>query len=220
MSLFDCFRRKSLIASIPSLSLEEARKRSRLLLIDDSDEAFPLALLEEEGYTIKQWKSVKSYRELENGEYDIIILDIHGIVPEDPVNGGLAVLQHIKKYNPAQIVIAYSGKKYDIRQSAFFKLADDVLGKQSTVHECKQKIDDLLQSRFSVTHYWNALKDELLRREVGPKTIRKLEGEILGSIKSSTPVSETKIMDVLKASKEVVSISATIIGIILKLSTP
>lgn len=217
-SLLPRFRPTAAISSLPSINLEEARKRARILVIDDDPAAFPLSGMENEGYTVRHWSEVKSYQELESGEYDIIVLDIHGIAPDLPGNSGVAVLEHIKRYNPAQIVIAFSGKKYDIKQGAFFKLADDVMMKPAYLMECKQKIDDLLRSRFSVGHYWAALKFELEKRGVSHDRIKNLESEIVAAAKANKAPDEYTLEKTLKTTKEVVTIVSTIVGIILRIA--
>ncbi|MGB3087490.1 MAG: hypothetical protein WBC53_07175, partial [Phycisphaerae bacterium] len=78
---------------------------TRIVVIDDEKEAFPLDVLASQGYAIDHWGDVKDLQKLETGFYDIIILDIGGVGQElDADNEGLGVLRHIKKVNPSQIV--------------------------------------------------------------------------------------------------------------------
>jgi len=62
-----------------AIPIAEARKRARILVIDDEPDAFPVKLLESEGYNITYWESVESIRKLEEGEFDILVLDIGGV---------------------------------------------------------------------------------------------------------------------------------------------
>ena len=141
-----------------TLPLNEARKRARILVIDDDERAFPVKLLENEGYNVQYWPRVENIRRLEEGEFDIIILDIAGVsAPEMSRRDGFGVLEHLKNSNPAQIIVAYSGQSFDLSQQKFFQQADDFLAKPSDLLECKGKIDRLLQTKFTATHYWNTL---------------------------------------------------------------
>lgn len=170
------FKRKTLRNIPASITEDEARKRARILVIDDDKTAFPVELMKAEGYNIIWWENVHNLKELETGEYDLIVLDIHGITSsEQSTSGGIGILEHIKQHNPAQLVIAYSSKKYDFNQGAFWKLADDFLGKPSPLIECKQRIDTLLNSRFSISYYWGVLRDLLKKQDVSEKNIQKLE---------------------------------------------
>jgi DNA-binding response OmpR family regulator len=168
------------------LSFDEIRKRARILVIDDDEQAFPYKLLQKEGYNVEYWPKIDRLRDLESGEYDIIVLDIYGIASKEvSSNEGLGVLEHIKKVNPAQLVIAYSGQKYDLSQASFWKLADDYLGKPSSLIDCKEKIDELLKKYFTPMHYWDAISNFLTAKGVAPKNINNFESDIVKAVKKS-----------------------------------
>lgn len=215
LSLFASSR----IDSLPSLSFSEARKRARILVLDDDPDSFPIELLKTEGYNIHYWEKVRNLKDLEQGDFDLIVLDIHGIATGLAKRDGLDILEHIKKYNPAQIVIAYSAKKYDLNQGKFWRLTDDFLGKPATSLECKQKIDDLIQTRFSKEHYWTVLRSELQKVDVTEKAIRKLEKELVSAAKSGKTIETERISRILGVTKDIASIVGTIIGTIIKLAT-
>ena len=65
--------RKKKIADLSPISLAILRKRTRLLVIDDDQNSFPLELFRKEGYAIEQWEKVDNLTKLEEGYYDIII---------------------------------------------------------------------------------------------------------------------------------------------------
>ncbi|WP_009962647.1 response regulator [Verrucomicrobium spinosum] len=203
-------------------SFEEQRKRARILIIDDDPNAFPVELLQKEGYNLTHWFKVENYKPLESGEYDIVVLDIQGILPENKSNeDGIDLLRHIKTYNPAQIVIAYSGKKHDLNKSDFWKLADDYLGKPSSIMICKQKIDELLTSRFSIDYYWSVIKNLLQSQEVSEKDISKLETRMAKSLKKKKPLTKDDISETIKLSRESLAAVSLVVGLITRLySTP
>ena len=207
------FRSKR-INSFAKLSAEEARKKARILVIDDDKDAFPIDLFSNEGYNIAYWDSVKNLRSIEQGEYDIIILDIHGIT--EASKDGIGVLEHIKKYNPAQIVVAFSAKKYDLSKGVFWKLADDLIGKPSSGLECKQKIDALIEARFSAEHYWKTLDKILADAEIPQRQRAKLEKKIAKAADSGGNINSTDIEKALKTSGELIKISGVIANVILR----
>jgi hypothetical protein len=87
------------------LPFNEIRKRARILVINDDKEAFPYNLMQKEGYNVQYWQKVENLHDLENGEFDIIVLDIFGVATaEMSTNNGLGILEHLKKHNPAQLV--------------------------------------------------------------------------------------------------------------------
>jgi CheY-like chemotaxis protein len=200
-----------------TLPANESRKRARILVIDDDERAFPVKLLQNEGYNVQYWPNVQSLRALEEGEFDIIILDITGISsPELSKSEGLGVLEHLKKHNPGQIVVAYSGQSFDLSQQRFFRLADDFLTKPSDLVECKQRIDQLLQTRFTALHYWNALVDVLKKNEVPATKIKSFESLFVKKAQAGERISTEAIVNALKVTKEVAEPVLTLLGLILK----
>lgn len=200
-----------------NLPADEARKRARVLVIDDEADAFPVQLLQKEGYNIHYWPKVESVRSLEGGEFDIIFLDISGVSsPDVSKEDGLGVLEHLKKYNPGQIVVAYSGQSFDLSKQRFFQLADDFLGKPSDMLECKQKIDQLLQAKFTAMHYWNTLVAVLRNNEVPEKRIKEFESLFVKNAERKQLVSMEIVTNTLKISKEVAQIIATLMGVVFK----
>jgi hypothetical protein len=73
------FGKKMTIGDLPAPSFQELKKRTKILVIDDDENSFPFELLRREGYSIEHWPRVESLSPLEDGHYDIIILDIQGV---------------------------------------------------------------------------------------------------------------------------------------------
>lgn len=136
----------------PRLTRDEIIKRARILVIDDGD--FPLMVLfKRDGYTIQQWKDVDDLRPLENGDFDLILLDLRGVGSKHSADEGFGLLKHIRKSSPAQIVVAYSNADLSLEYQKFFSDADAVLHKTTDYVEYKRTIDSLLERRFSLGFY-------------------------------------------------------------------
>lgn len=203
-----------------TLPLSQARKIARILVVDDDEKAFPYKLLEKEGYNVRYMPQIETLTELEAGEYDIIVLDIYGVSSEKlSTTDGLGIIQHLKKYNPAQLIIAYSGQKYDPNQAEFWKLADDYIGKPSPLTTCKQKIDDLLERHFTATFYWNALSSVLRNEGVSPDRIRRLEAILVKDIRKGRRPDLARIEAALRVSKQVAGTVLTITAIIYRIAS-
>ncbi len=187
------FRQKTFDQVKLELPFIEIRKRARILVIDDDEDAFPYGLLQKEGYNVQYWPKIEALRDLENGEFDIIVLDIYGVASSEmSTNDGLGILEHLKKHNPAQLVIAYSGQKYDLSQAKFWSLADDYLGKPSSLISCKEKIDALLKEKFTPQHYWSTAVKLMQEAGVNKKQLNGFEKNLVKSMlkKQSQPSKE------------------------------
>lgn len=161
----------------------ELKKRTRIVVIDDEDN-FPVKLFVDEGYSIDKWDKVKDYGKLENGFFDIIILDIKGVAEHISEEDGLGVLVDLKKNNPAQIIISYSQHSYDLNKVQFFQQADENIAKPSDFLKIKGILDNLISLQFKPERYINALNLELKRNNISESEIKKINTEISKTIKT------------------------------------
>jgi hypothetical protein len=137
-------------------SFEDMKQRTRILVIDDK--RFPYqSRFQNDGYSIDKWNYAKSLTPLETNYYDIILLDQHGIGKGD-ITDGMTLIKHIKKINPAQIIIAYSQSKFSLSDVSFFNAADGCLDKNEDYCVFKGKVDSLIIKRFSPEYYAEVIK--------------------------------------------------------------
>lgn len=182
-----------------SLPIDELRRRSKILIIDDDPNSFPSSILRSEGYSIEHWDKIESMDRLEKGEFDIIFLDIGGIAAGWVAEGneqedGLGILQHLKDYNPAQIVVAFSGQTFDLGKNKFWQMADDALSKPTDAIKCKEVIDHLLREKITVRHLWCGLEKILLNEGKSPSEIKKLRRKVSAAISKKKGSSAVEIL--------------------------
>lgn len=155
-------------------------RRSHVLVIDDNE--FPyLPLFRKDGYNVTQWNDVEDIRKLEQGEFDVILLDLFGVGASQSNDQGLGILRHIRTANPAQILIAYSNAEWSVDYQPFFERADMVLHKTKTdYYGFKQAVDRLLDERYSLGFYVNRAIVELGdNASAMPKIDKRLRKAIL-----------------------------------------
>lgn len=193
-------RPKSLTQLNPKLEIRKLRKLTKILIVDDEKDSFPIESLQNNGYTIEHWPEVKDLEKLVNGDFDIIVLDIKGVAASICKEDGFGILEHIKQRNPSQIVIAFSGQNFDIGKSHFFKMADDVLCKPALLVECTRMLDAIIESKITVSHYWESICEMLCREGATPKQIASIENRILKAITKGqrSSVSELQFSDIAK----------------------
>jgi hypothetical protein len=164
----------------PEVSHQEIVRRARILVIDDGE--FPyLELFKRDGYTIEQWRDVTDLPALEEGSFDLILLDLMGVGRAESHDEGFGLLKHIRATSPAQIVIAYSNSDLSLEYQPFLRDADAVLHKSKTDYvEFKRTVDSLLDQRFSLGFYLNRVAAELAEHAaVAPKAVPKARKAIL-----------------------------------------
>jgi CheY-like chemotaxis protein len=192
----------------------ELKKRARILVIDDEECSFPFELLRKEDYAIDHWPEVRDLRTLEDGIYDIIILDIKGVARDYDRNDGLGILEHLKKVNPSQIIIAFSGQSFDLSKNRFWKLADDALAKPVDVTTCKQVIDRLIERKMTFQHYWQGVENILLHEGVPNRDVRRLEKRVFRALKRRD---KDAACDALRGALDKVELAMRLVAIGVKL---
>lgn len=164
----------------PAVSRSEILKRARILVIDDGE--FPyITLFQEDGYTVQQWKDVTDLSALENGDFDLILLDLRGVGRKHSADEGFGILKHIRETAPAQIIVAYSSADLSLDYQPFFRNADAILHKTKNDYvEYKRTVDTLLERKFSLGFYLDRIGAELGDYAVqAPKARKKARAAIL-----------------------------------------
>jgi len=213
--MFGRFRQKSLVSLAKPFSIQELRKRTKIVVIDDDKDAFPVQALQDEGYTIEYWQEVQSVDRLERGDFDIIVLDIAGVAQKfSPDEDGFGVLQHVKWHNPAQIIVAFSGQSFDLSKQEFFKLADDTMPKPVTTLKCKQVLDELIESKMTVRHLWKTIVILMRAEGVPEKRINQLETQVSKALGAGRrPDIKRIVSDAVERSE----LAAKVVGVMVKI---
>jgi len=167
---------------------DSVRKIIAVAIVDDNPADFPVVDLQRAGYQIKTYKQVSLKDIARLAEYDVVFLDIHGIIKDDIDEGGLKLLPKLREANPRQKICAVSSKTFDPTATAFFKQADDVQKKPVNAQKCKDVIDTLALEKLNPTLLYSCLDDET--KEYGVYARRLLLKQVKDFAVSTTPVSE------------------------------
>ena len=193
------FRRRKRIEDVEGkFNFDNMRRSIRTLVIDDDENSFePFKPLEKQGYGLTFWTKIEDLSQLERGHYDIIILDILGVGQEwSPKEEGFGILELVKARNPGQIIVAYSGETFDFSKKKFYRMADDMIPKQSVdPAKCKSVIDNLIATRLSPSGVWNQIQAILAKNKVPKKKIQKIEQKIAAVLEQNP--SEEAIREIL-----------------------
>ena len=180
---------------------ETLKRLARIVVVDDEADSFPVDALRAQGYSIEYWPILDAERlsRLERAEFDIVVLDIQGVVPPgfSDTGNGLGVLRRIKKLNDSQVVVACSGQSYTIDTMEFYRLADSTLAKPISVLRAMETIDDLLRKHVDPTLYWAGIVKMLQANGVTDDKIATLENTVANAAKKNRRVSIDQIESIV-----------------------
>lgn len=186
------------------VDIEELKKRLRIVVIDDED-SFPVKLFQEAGYSIDKWDSVENYSKLESGFYDIIVLDITGIAKHISENDGLGVLEDLKRYNPTQIIIAFSQHSFDLSKAKFWQMADDHIAKPSDFLKIKRVINNLIETKFTSHRYLNSIEELIEHSNLSLNEKNNTKKYLSNTFNSNKKIDKDKLIEISKRNMDLVS---------------
>lgn len=192
---------------------DTAKKRCRILLLDDDPNALPLEDLKRDKYNIEQYIKIDAdlLRQCENGTFDIILLDYNGIAPQNvSETDGFGIFDRIRSANVRQYIIAISGQTYDISRTEYFRKANSWLKKPSDLLTTKQKLDDGIRRLFDRDALLTDLSALLAEKGVNKRDIDR----VLDALKASTVKTEADGEDVIHGITRLATISRDVIKVI------
>jgi len=156
--MFSLFKKKSLAGMKANVPRDEMIRRSRVLIIDDEEPEI-IKDLRAAHFSVDYLPDVSpeqmSY--LDQGQYDLILLDFGNVGKHFGKDEGLSLLQHIRRVNPAVVVIAYTSKFLGTEHADFYRRADLVLAKDAGIHDSFAKVEQGLRKAHSFENLWPAL---------------------------------------------------------------
>lgn len=104
-------------------------KTIRVLILDDEPSDYPIVQLCRMGYRVEEKTNI-TLNEIDSLRvFDVVLLDIRGVLKEDLRTGGLEILKKLKSGRDSPYIIAVSSKGFDPTVAEFFMLANERLKK-------------------------------------------------------------------------------------------
>lgn len=137
---------------------EELVRRSRILFIDDERPAL-IDDLKAARFSAEHVPDIDNTNLdlIDRRLYDLILLDFGNVGTAFGRDEGLALLRHIKRVNPATVVLAYTSKALAANHSDFYRVADGVLSKDAGIADSLEKVEEALQKAHSIDNLWRGL---------------------------------------------------------------
>lgn len=154
------FRQKLRLDSIKTvMPREELVRRSRILVVDDERPDL-IDDLHGSFFSVDYAPDIKAddlSKKLDARLYDLVLLDFGQVGEAIGKEQGLSILRHIKRVNPAMVVLAYTSKALPTEHADFYRLADGVLPKDAGIADSMKRIEEALQKAHSVQNMWKGV---------------------------------------------------------------
>jgi len=152
------FHKKSISSINTKLPREELLRRSRVLVIDDEKPEI-IEDLKRSHFAVDYYPDIDSSNidVIERPLYDLVLLDFGNVGRQFGNDEGLSLLRHIKRVNPAIIVLSYTSKALAAGHADFYRLSDGVLAKDAGISESLEKIEEGLRKAHNLQNVWMGL---------------------------------------------------------------
>lgn len=162
----------------------DSRKKYKIAIVDDEIRDFPIEYLKSLGYSVSTYESI-SLNEVDRLlSFDIIFLDVKGVVKEDFETGGAKLLKLVKKAKPSVMVVAVSSGKYQLNLNSFFENSDDVLNKPIREMDIENSITELIKCNIDLNSMAEQLSNMIIcskskqEKAINKNLINYFSGEI------------------------------------------
>lgn len=126
-------------------------KELNILILDDEPQNYPIEYLRNCKYKINHRGEISLSNIDEILDFDLIILDITGIVKEDEKKGGFELLKRLRKEKPlGQAIIAASSKRFDLSVTDFYEMADVKIKTPIEGIEMEEVLEQAMKLKFNV----------------------------------------------------------------------
>lgn len=139
------------------------KNRLKIAIIDDEADEFPVSYIRQQGHEVVEYKQISLAEYSSLLSYDIVFLDMIGVIKEDSERGAMELIKKLKSEKNSPYIIAVSKATFDPTVTDYFKKADDVEKKPLTEIKCdsllaafeqdaspincSKKIDSLINSK-------------------------------------------------------------------------
>lgn len=178
--------------SDPAEAIQKIKQAARIAIVDDNLDDFPIDYLRRAGFHVDTFTQISLAETNKLAHYDVVFLDIVGVVLEDKRAGGLELIKRIRAMQNRPSVIAVSGKKFDPTVTDFFKQADDVMRKPISENACEEHITDVLEQRLSPCRAAKDLDEVLGASKLSADEYGALVRELVAYIRGRTDGGEMR----------------------------
>jgi DNA-binding NarL/FixJ family response regulator len=159
MEFFGWGKKQTLDSLTSVMPRDELVRRSRILVIDDERPDL-IDDLKASHFAVDYVPDVRPEHlasQFDGGPYDLVLLDFGQVGQSIGKEQGLSILRHMKRVNPAVVVLAYTSKALGTEHAEFYRLADGVLPKDAGIADSMRRIEEALQTAHSVDNLWRAV---------------------------------------------------------------
>lgn len=169
----------------------QLREQYKVAIIDDDIDSFPVDFIRKMGFQVNTYESISFADSLEIAKYDVVFLDVKGVVEEDLEEGGAKFIKILKQAREYLPIVAVSSGRFQPELNDYFKASDLIINKPIDEYKVSEELTELKSSFFELPLLVAALKELIRKLPVVIKEKNKLEILIVKYFLSKTSKEQT-----------------------------
>jgi hypothetical protein len=168
------------------------RANYKIAIIDDETDSFPVEFIRKMGFDVQCFESISFADSLEITKFDLVFLDVKGVVKEDHEEGGAKFIKILKQARSLLPIVAVSSGKFHPELNDYFKSSDMIINKPIDEFKIREILQELKSDFFDFPDLVKTLKEKI--RKLPVQDVQKNQLEICIVKYLSTHTSKEEIM--------------------------
>jgi len=163
------------------------RKMYTVAIIDDEIESFPIDFIRSMDFDVKTYESISFADSLKMSKFDVVLLDVKGVVKEDPDEGGAKFIKILKEARSLLPIVAVSSGKFQAELNDYFKISDAIINKPIEEFKIREVLTELKADFFDIDILAQSLKERIRKLPIEKKQKFNLEIQIVKYFSTQIP---------------------------------
>ncbi|WP_368084470.1 hypothetical protein [Vibrio splendidus] len=159
----DKFKGHSVSLYVSNLKL---RERYKVAIVDDEISNYPIDYIKNLGFDVFEHEEISFASAKELTKYDLLLLDVKGVVKEDLDEGGAKLIKIVKETRPLMPVIAVSSGFFHAELNDYFRSSDAIINKPIDEFKIRQQLLELKQYFFDTPLIVSCLESNIRHLEI------------------------------------------------------
>ncbi|HIF9205887.1 hypothetical protein ACRTC3_21645 [Photobacterium damselae] len=184
------FKSYSLVSYVNTLKM---RCKYRVAIVDDEISSYPVDYIKNLGFEVLEYETISfaSAKDLIN--HDVLLLDVKGVVKEDPDEGGAKLIKIIKETRPLLPVVAVSSGYFHTELNDYFKSSDATVNKPIDEYKIRELLFELKKEFFDADEISLRLENTIKKLDINKSKKNQMYKFIIEFLSDKT--SKTELLD-------------------------
>ena len=164
-----------------------------IAIVDDELDSYPVSYIKKLGYKVKTFESVSFSQAEELSNFDLILLDVKGVVKEDLEEGGAKLIKIIKDARSLVPIVAVSSGYFHTELNDYFKTCNDSIKKPIDEYKIREVISELKLDFYDEKNISKLIDQDIQALHIGSYKKKNLASFVIKYLKNEIEGNELRV---------------------------